>query len=152
MFRLWSWICGETLTENVAILSWIADQTEPVSPGPLARYRLLQALAYISAEIHKSFKPYFAPATEEAKAAAGHALRGVALGRSNWTFAGSGAGGRRAAAVYTLIEACELNDVDPQAWLAFVLAKLPDYPAKQIPKPLLATSIQNAGQAVWPCT
>ncbi len=38
----------------------------------------------------------------------------------------------RAAAVYTLIETCKLNGVDPQAWLAYVLAKLPDHPAKQI--------------------
>ena len=60
------------------------------------------------------------------------ALRGVALGRANWTFAGSDAGGHRAAAVYTLIETCKLNDVDPQAWLAYVLAELPDHPAKRI--------------------
>ena len=64
--------------------------------------------------------------------AAERALRGVALGRANWTFAGSDAGGHRAAAVYTLIETCKLNDVDPQAWLAYVLANLPDHPAKRI--------------------
>jgi transposase len=55
--------------------------------------------------------------------AAERALRGVAVGRKNWTFAGSDAGGDRAAAVYTLIETCKMNDVDPQAWLADVLAK-----------------------------
>jgi transposase len=64
--------------------------------------------------------------------AAERALRGVAVGRRNWTFAGSDEGGRRAAAVYTLIETCKLNQVDPNAWLAFVLAKLPDHPAKRI--------------------
>jgi transposase len=64
--------------------------------------------------------------------AAERALRGVAVGRKNWTFAGSDAGGYRAAAVYTLIETCKLNDVDPQAWLADVLARLPDYPASRI--------------------
>jgi hypothetical protein len=53
--------------------------------------------------------------------AAERALRGVAVGRRNWTFAGSDAGGHRAAAVYTLIETCKMNDVDPQAWLADVL-------------------------------
>ena len=56
--------------------------------------------------------------------AAERALRGVAVGRRNWTFAGSDAGGHRAAAVYTLIETCKMNDVDPQAWLADVLARL----------------------------
>jgi transposase len=64
--------------------------------------------------------------------AAERALRGIAVGRRNWTFAGSDAGGRRAAAVYTLVESCKLNDIDPQAWLADVLARLPDHPAKQI--------------------
>jgi transposase len=41
-------------------------------------------------------------------------------------------GGERAAAIYTLIETCKLNEVDPQAWLADVLARLPDHPAKRI--------------------
>ena len=64
--------------------------------------------------------------------AAERAVRGIAIGRKNWTFAGSDEGGRRAAAVYTLIETCKLNDVDPQAWLADILARLPDHPVKQI--------------------
>jgi transposase len=64
--------------------------------------------------------------------AAERALRGIAVGRRNWTFAGSDRGGERAAAIYTLIETCQLNEVDPQAWLADVLARLPDYPAKRI--------------------
>jgi transposase len=64
--------------------------------------------------------------------AAERALRCIAVGRNNWTFAGSDAGGRRAAAIYTLIETAKLNDVDPQAWLADVLARLQDHPAKRI--------------------
>jgi transposase len=64
--------------------------------------------------------------------AAERALRGVAVGRRNWTFAGSDAGGNRTAAVYTLIETCKMNDVDPQAWLADVLARLPDHPANRV--------------------
>jgi transposase len=64
--------------------------------------------------------------------AAERALRGVAVGRRNWTFAGSDAGGHRAAAIYTLIETCKMNDVDPQAWLADVLARLPDHPASKV--------------------
>jgi transposase len=53
-------------------------------------------------------------------------------GRKNWTFAGSDEGGHRAAAICTLIETAKLNDIDPQAWLADVLARLPDHPAKRI--------------------
>jgi len=64
--------------------------------------------------------------------AAERALRGVAVGRKNWTFVGSDAGAHRAAAVYTLIETCKLNDVDPQAWLADVLARRPDHAASRI--------------------
>jgi len=64
--------------------------------------------------------------------AAERALRGIAVGRRNWTFAGSDEGGRRAAAIYTLIETAKLNDTDPLAWLADVLARLQDHPAKRI--------------------
>src|SRR5437764_15413634 len=64
--------------------------------------------------------------------AAERELRTVALGRKNWTFAGSDEGGRRAAAIYTLIATAKLNDVDPQTWLADVLARLPESPAKRI--------------------
>src|SRR5947209_16219356 len=56
----------------------------------------------------------------------------IAVGRKNWIFAGSDEGGRRAAAIYTLIATAKLNDVDPQAWLADVLARILDHPAKRI--------------------
>ena len=64
--------------------------------------------------------------------AAERAIRPIAVGRRNWTFAGSDTGGHRAAALYTLIETAKLNGVDPQAWLADVLARLPDHPARRI--------------------
>ena len=64
--------------------------------------------------------------------AAERELRAVAIGRKNWTFAGSDEGGRRAAAIYTLIQTARLNNVDPQAWLADVLARLPDHPASKV--------------------
>jgi transposase len=64
--------------------------------------------------------------------AAERAMRCIAVGRHNWTFAGSDAGGRHAAAIYTLIETAKLNDVDPRAWLADMLARLQDHPAKRI--------------------
>lgn len=59
--------------------------------------------------------------------AAERALRGIALGRKAWLFAGSDRGGERAAVMYTLIQTAKLNDVDPQAWLADVLARIADY-------------------------
>ena len=51
-------------------------------------------------------------------------LRGVALGRKSWLFAGSERGGDRAAFMYTLIVTAKMNDIDPQAWLADVLARI----------------------------
>ena len=64
--------------------------------------------------------------------AAERAVRGIAMGRKNWTFAGSDSGGRRAAAIYTLIETCKLNDIDPRAWLADVLARIATHSASRI--------------------
>jgi transposase len=64
--------------------------------------------------------------------AAEREIRAIAVGRHNWTFAGSDEGARRAAAIYTLINTAKLNGVDPQAWLADVLARLPDHPAKRV--------------------
>ncbi len=64
--------------------------------------------------------------------AAERALRGLALGRKAWLFAGSDRGGQRAAFFYSLIHTCRLNDVDPQAWLADVLARIADHPANRI--------------------
>jgi transposase len=59
--------------------------------------------------------------------AAERELRGIALGRKSWLFAGSDRGGERAAVMLTLIHTAKLNDVDPQAWLAAVLARIADH-------------------------
>ncbi len=64
--------------------------------------------------------------------AAERALRCVPLGRKAWLFCGSDRGGDRAAVLYTLIQTARLNDVDPQAWLADVLARIADHPASLI--------------------
>jgi transposase len=64
--------------------------------------------------------------------AAERALRGIALGRKAWLFCGSDRGGERAATVYSLIVSCKLNDVDPQAWLADVLARIAGHPAHSL--------------------
>jgi transposase len=64
--------------------------------------------------------------------AAERALRGLALGRKSWLFAGSERGAERAALMYTLIQTARLNDVDPQAWLADVLARIADMPQTKL--------------------
>ena len=64
--------------------------------------------------------------------AAERALRGVALGRKAWLFAGSERGGERAAFMYTLIVTAKLNGVDPQAWLADVIANIASTPMTRL--------------------
>jgi transposase len=64
--------------------------------------------------------------------AAERALRCVPLGRKAWLFCGSDRGGQRAAVLYTLIQTARLNDVDPQAWLADLLARIAEHPARQL--------------------
>jgi len=64
--------------------------------------------------------------------AAERAIRPLALGRKNWTFAGSDSGGERAAGMYTLIETAKLNGLDPEAYLRDVLGRIADHPINRI--------------------
>ena len=62
---------GETVTENLAVLDWIATQNPELGlDETLGRTRLLEALAYISTELHKNFKPFFVGGSEEEKSKA----------------------------------------------------------------------------------
>jgi transposase len=63
--------------------------------------------------------------------AAERSLRTVALGRKNYLFAGSDAGGERAAAIYSLIGSATLNGLDPEAYLRNVLSRIADHPDKR---------------------
>jgi transposase len=77
--------------------------------------------------------------------AAERALRGIALGRKSWLFAGSDRGGQRAAFMYSLIVTAKMNDIDPQAWLADVLGRIAGHPAHRIDELLPWNwKIQNA--------
>jgi len=64
--------------------------------------------------------------------AAERGLRGLSLGRKSWLFAGSDRGGERTAVIYSLIVTAKMNDIDPQAWLADVLAKIAEHPARRL--------------------
>ncbi len=64
--------------------------------------------------------------------AAERSIRGIALGRKNWLFAGSDAGGERAAAIYSLIRTCKLNAIDPEAYLRSVFAQIADHPINRV--------------------
>ena len=79
--------------------------------------------------------------------AAERSLRGIALGRKSWLFAGSDRGGQRAAAMYGLIVTAKMNGIDPQAWLADVLARIAEHPASRLDE-LLPWNWQPANATV----
>ncbi len=78
--------------------------------------------------------------------AAERSLRAVALGRKNYLFAGSDAGGERAAAIYSLIGTAKLNGVDPEAYLRTVLERVADHPINRIEE-LLPWALATAPRA-----
>jgi len=78
--------------------------------------------------------------------AAERALRAVALGRKNYLFAGSNAGGERAAAMYALIGSAKLNGIDPEAYLRYVLERIADHPINRITE-LLPWNVQLTAAA-----
>jgi hypothetical protein len=61
-----------------------------------------------------------------------NALRCVALGRKNYLFVGSGRGGERAAAMYSLIGSCKINGINPRAYLEYVLTHIADHKVNRI--------------------
>ncbi len=103
--------------------AWLAQQLLRVSgKSPLAA-----AIRYALARMGR-MRPYLAHGILEIdNSIAERGMRAIALGRKNYLFVGSEAGGKTAAIAYTLIETAKLNGVDPQAWLADTLARIPDY-------------------------
>jgi hypothetical protein len=75
-------------------------------------------------------------------------IRPLVLGRKNWLFAGSDAGGERAAAIYSLIETAKMNGLDPDAYLRSVLDRIADHPINRVdellPWNLHISSLQDA--------
>ncbi len=102
---------------------WLAMQLTTISgKSPLAA-----AIRYALTRMDR-MRPYLEHGILELdNNAAERGVRAVALGRKNYLFVGPEAGGKAAAIAYTLIETAKLNAVDPNAWLADTLARIPDY-------------------------
>lgn len=103
--------------------SWLHAQLPKVSgKSPLA-----QAIRYALGRMPKA-RPYLENGHLELdNNTAERAVKPVAIGRKNWMFAGSEGGGKAMAIAFTLIETAKLNNVDPQAWLTWVLAQIADH-------------------------
>lgn len=108
--------------------AWLTNLLGRVS----AKSQLAQAIGY-SLVRWQALTRYVDDGTIEIdNNAAERALRGVALGRSNYLFMGSDAGGERAAALYSLVETAKLNGLDPEAYLRDVLGRIADHPINRI--------------------
>ena len=108
--------------------SWLEAQLPKLS----GKTPLAQAIRYALARLPKA-RPYLDDGTLEIdNNAVERAMRPVALGRKNWLFAGSEGGGKALAITFTLIETAKLNDVDPQAWLAWVLERIAEHKINKI--------------------
>ena len=108
---------------------WLKEQLGKISgKTPLAK-----AIRYALARLPKA-RPYLDNGFLEIdNNTAERAVRPVAVGRKNYLFMGSEAGGKSAAIAYTLIETAKMNNVNPEAWLAWVLERIQDHPVNRIP-------------------
>jgi transposase len=108
--------------------AWLAAQLPSISgKSPLAA-----AIRYALTRMAR-LRPYLENGILEIdNNCAERAMRAIALGRKNYLFVGSPSGGKSAAIAYTLIETAKLNGVDPQAWLADTLARIPDHKINRI--------------------
>ena len=107
---------------------WLHDQLPKLS----GKSTLAGAIRYALGRM-KKVRPYLDNGFLEIdNNTAERAVKPVALGRKNWTFAGSEGGGKAMAIAYSLIETAKLNQVDPQAWLTWVLARIADYKITRI--------------------
>jgi transposase len=108
--------------------AWLMEQLGKIPGEP----SLAKAIRYALTRLPKA-RPYLDHGFLELdNNTAERAVRLVTLGRKNYLFMGSIAGGHSAAVAYTLIETCKLNRVNPEAWLAWVLERIQDHPVNRI--------------------
>jgi len=120
---------SETTTPTVTeLLDWMRQSCARVS----AKAPVAQAMAYLLRRAETFTRFLDDGRICLTNNAAERALRGIAIGRKAWLFAGSDRGGERTAALYSLIVTAKLSDVDPRAWLADVLARINHQPMAKL--------------------
>jgi transposase len=119
-------------TEAVPLVADLKTWLEATVPKLSGKSELAQAMRYALGRWPALIRYLDDGRLEIDNNAAERALRGVALGRKNYLFAGSDRGGERAAAVYSLIETAKLNGLDPETYLRDVLARIADHPINRI--------------------
>lgn len=108
--------------------TWLQEQLSRVS----AKSSLAQAVGYTLPR-WTALTRYLADGRLEIdNNAAERSIRPVALGRKNYLFAGSDAGGERAALIYSLIGTARLNDINPQDYLTYVIERIADHPINRV--------------------
>ena len=122
--------CRETETQPLlsGFKAWL-EATLPKLPG---KSDLAAAMRYALGRWNALIRYAGDGRVEIDNNAAERSIRGIALGRKNYLFAGSDSGGERAAAIYSLIETAKLNGLDPEAWLRDVLARIAEHHINRI--------------------
>jgi glutathione S-transferase len=128
---------GQVLTENIAILAWVADRAPALAPaGPLGRFRLLETLAYISTEVHKAFKPFFKPgASDQDKAEAGQQIEkrlGLLAPRLSAGYLFGEAATVADAYLFVMLRWAKANGLKISEPLAAFMARMGDRPAVKL--------------------
>ena len=116
----------------VPLIAGLKAWLETTLPKLSAKTDLAQAMRYAIGRWNALTRYLHDGCIENDNNAAERAIRGIALGRKNYLFAGSDAGGERAAAIYSLIETAKLNGIDPEAWLRHVLTRIADHPVNRV--------------------
>jgi transposase len=133
--------CEQYDPEGIEIrLATMADHVGACAAALLPLYELIKAHVLAAERIHgdDTTVPVLAKVQNGAalgrvqRHSPGRPLGGIALSRKPWLFAGSDRGGERAAIMFTLIQTAKLNGVDPQAWLADVLARIADHNSRRL--------------------
>ncbi|OIN86518.1 MAG: IS66 family transposase [Alphaproteobacteria bacterium CG1_02_46_17] len=120
------------ISQAVPLLSRLKTECEATLAQVSGKSAFAQALRYALTRWASLTRYTEDGRLEISNNAAERAIRPLALGRKNWLFAGSNAGGERAAVIYTLIETARMNGVEPEAYLRTVIDRIADHPMKKI--------------------